>query len=122
MEVGITIRNVVASSQRTRAAQKQLCSEMGSTRFKWMPKETSRVGRRRYVQKFQGVRHEDELDIIMRAAMIRRAKDEMLTQFSEKQRQRVVMIASDDKALQAILPAPGHSHGHGYGPWSYLWS
>ena len=80
------------------------------------------MGRRRYAQKLQGVRHEDELGILMRAVMLKRTRDEVLAKLAVRQRQRVVIIASDDKARQAILSAPSHSHGHGHGSGSWSWS
>ena len=58
MEASIMIGNLKASSQRNQIAWRQLCSDIWSTRFVWMPKEAYRAGRRRYVQKFQGVRHQ----------------------------------------------------------------
>eukprot|EP00929_Paragymnodinium_shiwhaense_P003109 TRINITY_DN10350_c1_g1_i1.p1 TRINITY_DN10350_c1_g1~~TRINITY_DN10350_c1_g1_i1.p1 ORF type:complete len:925 (+),score=264.68 TRINITY_DN10350_c1_g1_i1:553-3327(+) len=52
------------------------------------------------VEKFVGVQREEELGVLLRHLMIRHRKDEVLTQLPKKRRQRIVVPASDAKALK----------------------
>jgi SNF2 family DNA or RNA helicase len=55
--------------------------------------------RRRRIDKWQGVKRETELGILLRALMIRRLKDEVGEQLPEKRRQRIVIDSSHQGAV-----------------------
>lgn len=62
-------------------------------------KRIVRFGGRRF-ERWTGVRHEDELGILLRHLMVRRKKEDVLTQLPQKRRQRIVVPASDLSALK----------------------